>query len=159
MTSVPSIFVWLESTRLAKTVGDSLYLTGFLSSVHLLGMTLVAGGALLSGLRLLGRVFTDQPIRAVTTVTSRAIVIGLGISVTTGILLLAPRATKVSQNGYFQIKMILLVAAVACHVSLFRMVTVRPQTTRAVTRLTGALGVTLWFGVVLAACAFILLGE
>jgi hypothetical protein len=154
---VLSIFVWLESTRLAKAVGESQLLTGSLSAIHLLGMTLVAGGTLLAGLRLLGMIFSDQPIRAVTTVAGRAIVIGLVISVTTGSLLLAPRASAAVQNGYFQIKMLLLVSAVACHVSLFRMVTFRPQTARVLVRLTGALGVTLWFGVVLAACAFILL--
>jgi hypothetical protein len=150
------LFVWLESTRLAATVSGSLLLTASLSSIHLLGTTLVGGGALMSSLRLMGLIFTDRPATEVMAVAGRGIVVGLAISVTTGILLFSPRASAASQNGYFQIKMLLILAGVLFHVSLYRAVR-RRHVTPALTRLTGALCAVLWIGVVLAGSAFILL--
>jgi hypothetical protein len=72
--------------------------------------------------------------------------------------LLAPRASAAAQNGFFQAKMLLILAAVACHVSLRRAARQR-QSAGAIVRLAGAVGSILWFGVVLAGAAFILLGE
>lgn len=150
------LFVWLESTRVAAIVGGSLLLTASLSSIHLLGTALVGGGALISSLRLIGLIFTDGPATEVLAVAGRGIVVGLAISATTGILLFSPRASAASQNGYFQVKMLLLVAGMAFHVSLYRLVR-RTHVTPALTRLAGALCAVLWLGVVLAGSAFILL--
>ena len=49
-----AFFVWLEGTRMAIAVRDSLMLTGALSAVHLVGFTLTTGGALVANLNLLG---------------------------------------------------------------------------------------------------------
>jgi hypothetical protein len=52
-----SFFAWLDGTRVATTVRDTLLLNAGLSAVHLLGFTLVTGGALVANLNLLGVLF------------------------------------------------------------------------------------------------------
>ena len=154
---VGPFFAWVKTTRIATTVGDSLLLTAGLSSIHLIGFTLLMGGALVSNLRLVGILFPERPILEVTGPAGRGIVLGLVVSVATGLLLFAPRAPAAVENGAFQLKMLLLVAAAGFHFTLHRNVTRRIPTTPRLLRAAGALGLALWFGVALAACAFILL--
>ena len=56
----------LQSSWLAHAIGESQTLTAALSALHLIGFTLVMGSALVSNLRLLGRLFPERPATAVT---------------------------------------------------------------------------------------------
>jgi hypothetical protein len=151
-----SFFVWLEGTRMAITVRDSLILTGALSAVHLVGFTLTTGGALVANLNLLGVLFPDRPPIEVTRPASRGIALGLAISALTGVLLFAPRATVASVNGIFQTKMLLLIAAVLFHALVHQRVA-GSSVSASARRGTGAVGLLLWTGLALAGCAYILL--
>ena len=151
-----ALFVWLEGTRLAITVRDSLTLTGALSAVHVVGFTLTTGGALVANLNLLGVLFPERPPIEVTRPASRGIALGLTISALTGLLLFAPRATVASVNGIFQVKMLLLVAAVLFHTLVHQRVA-RVATSLSLRRGTVAVGLLLWTSLALAGCAYILL--
>lgn len=163
-----SFFVWLEGTRVAVTVRDTLLLNAGLSAVHLIGFTLVTGGALVANLNLLGVLFPGRPPIEVTRPASRGIALGVAISVLTGALLFAPRATVASVNWIFQLKMALLATAVLFHVFIHRRVARTPGhnhiTGRSAAywspltqRATAVVGLLLWTGLALAGCAFILL--
>lgn len=152
-----SFFTWLQTTRVAATVGDSNLLMGALSATHLVGFTLITGGALVSNLRMLGVLLSGQPVLDITRPASRGIAVGLVISVVTGVLLFSPRATAASRNGIFQIKMLCLIAAAVFQYSLHRAVARRSAASPGLLRATGAVGLSLWLGVALAGCAFILL--
>jgi hypothetical protein len=151
------VLIWLESTRIASAIAQSSTLTGVLSAVHVIGVTLVGGSAFVAGLRLLGAMFPSEPINEVTGAAARGITVGLAIAVATGLLLFSARATVAAANEYFQIKMLLLAAAAGFHFSAYRSVTRRSDAGRAIVRFTGAAGIALWFGVVAAGAAFILL--
>jgi hypothetical protein len=153
---VAGFFIWLEGTRMAITVRDSLTLTGALSAVHLVGFTLTTGGALVANLNLLGVLFPGRPPIEVTRPASRGIALGLTISALTGLLLFAPRATVASVNGIFQTKMLLLVAAVLFHALVHQRVAASTVSAFA-RRGTGAIGLLLWTSLALAGCAYILL--
>jgi hypothetical protein len=150
------LFARIEASRIATTVGRSVLLTGVLSGLHLIGLTLLLGAVLVSALRLLGVVLAHQPVAEVTAAARRGIVAGLGVSVTTGLLLLSPRISNASQNHIFQLKMLLLGAAAAFHFACYRSAATEIGT-RVSPRIAGALGLMLWSGVVLAGCAFILI--
>jgi hypothetical protein len=150
------LFVWLEGTRMAITVRDSLTLTGALSAFHLVGFTLTTGGALVANLNLLGLLFPDRPPLDVSRPATRGIAVGLAISALTGVLLFAPRATVASVNGIFQTKMLLLIAAVAFHMLMHQRVAGRNVSASA-RRGTAAIGLLLWTALALAGCAYILL--
>ena len=149
-------FVWLEGTRMAITVRDSLMLTGALSAFHLVGFTLTTGGALVANLNLLGLLFPDRPPLEVSRPATRGIALGLAISALTGVLLFAPRATVASVNGIFQIKMLLLLTAVLFHGLVHQRVAGSSASAFA-RRGAGAIGLLLWTGLALAGCAYILL--
>lgn len=150
-------FAWLQTTRTATTIAESLMLTAALSSIHLIGFTLLMGGVLVANLRLVGVLFGQRPVLEVTGPAGRGIVLGLVVSVGTGLLLFAARASVAIDNGIFQVKMLLLIAAAVFHFALQRKVTRRDPATPRLLLVTGALGLALWLGVALAGCAFILL--
>jgi hypothetical protein len=154
---VSSFFVWLEGSGVATTVRDSLMLTAALSAAHLIGFTLVTGGALVANLNLLGVLFQDRPALDVTRPATRGIALGLTVSVVTGVLLFGPRATVASGNSIFQTKMALLLAAVVFHLTVHQRVARNASAAGASRRVTAVAGLLLWTGLALAGCAFILL--
>ena len=161
-------FAWLEATRVATIVRESLMLTGALSSVHVIGFTLVTGGAFVANLNLLGVLFRGRPPIEVTRPASRGIAIGLAISALTGVLLFSARASAASVNWIFQLKMALLLTAVLFHVFVHRRVARSPRhdhisgefarsSSGFTQRATAVVGLLLWTGLALSGCAFILL--
>jgi hypothetical protein len=151
------VFEWVEGTRVASAIRESLTLTATLSAAHLIGFTLITGGALLANLRCLGVLLAKQPLKDVMRPATRGIAIGLAISVFTGGLSFSTRATAAAENSIFQAKMSLLVAAVLLHFAVQRRLARASGPETGVVRATGALGLGLWLGLALAGCAFILL--
>ena len=151
---VSPIFDWLARTEFATAINQSPYLMGLLSSVHLLGLTLIVGSAIVSCLRCLGFLLPEQPLSDVARPVGKGIVLGFAVCLATGFLMFAPQATTAVQDSAFQMKMILLLAAVVFHFTLYRYVIQRDATRPSLLRLTGVLGLTLWFGVGFAGCVF-----
>ena len=148
---------WLESSRVAAAVGQSTLLIGSLSAIHLLGMTVLVGGAFVSSLRLMGVILSEHPVADVASTISRGMAFGLALSVATGLLMFAPRASMAIDNSFFQLKMLLLLVAVVFHFSVHRGVTRRVDAPPRLLTCAGAAGLALWFGVAASGCAYILL--
>jgi len=145
----------LQATDLARTVGESLLLTGWLSAAHVIGFTLVMGGGLVASLRLAGALLSQVDAGSIARPANRIIALGLAISLGTGFLLFAPRAVDAAQNGAFRLKMVLLLAAVAFHFAVQQRVATHVGG-RASARLPGVIGLALWLGLAVTACWFIL---
>ncbi len=150
------IFAWLEATAAAGVMRNSLWVTASLSALHALSFSVVMGSAFLLNLRLLGLLFRDRPVREVAGPAKAGLVAGVAVSVATGVLLFLPRAVAAADDDAFRMKMLFLLTAAG-----FAWVQVRglatagaPVTTH---RARGALGLALWLGLALSACAFILL--
>lgn len=138
---------WYQNSAVASAVGSSPTITAVLSAFHALGFTFVMGGAIFANLGKLGVLFPTRPVHEVAGPGSRLIALGLVLSLPTGLLLFGPRALTAAHNSTFQLKLLLIVVATAVQFGLLR------RASRAV----GALGLTLWVGLALTACAFILL--
>ena len=82
--------------------------------------------------------------------------VGLAISIATGVVLFSARATEVAENGTFRLKMLLLVLAVLIHFVFQAPEAKRVDAPRRV-RTASAVSLTLWLGLAATACAFILL--
>src|SRR5436190_11710822 len=147
---------WIGATSLARTVAASAQITAWLSAVHVVGFAVVTGSALVANLRGLGVLFPASALHDVLRPAKRAILLGLVISVATGAPLFAARATEVADNGTFQLKMLLLAAAMVSQFTPLHENTPEPSAEPA-TRLVAAVRLMLWLGLALAACAFILL--
>jgi hypothetical protein len=150
-------FQRMEASGVATAIAQSVWLTGGLSAVHLVGFTLLMGAALVSNLRLLGVLFPERPALDVARSVDRGVAVGLGISAATGVLLFAARASAAAGSGLFQLKMTLLVAAAAFHIGVHGPVLRRETAGTGALRATGAVGLVLWLAVALAGCAYILL--
>jgi hypothetical protein len=148
---------FLETTSVAAAIRQSVPLTGFLSGLHLIGMTLIGASALVSGLRTTRAAFADFPFSDVMRMTRRGIAIGVTISIVSGVLLFAPRASTAIGSGYFQIKMLLLAGALTFHFTIYQLLVGRGDGTAVATRVSGAVGAALWLAVILAGCSYILL--
>ena len=152
-----AILSWIETTRVATTVAESATLTAWLSAVHVVGFALVTGAALVANLRGLGALFSRIEASDVLMPANRAILLGLVVSVATGVPLFAARAADAGANGTFQLKMLLLLGAATFQ---FAFVGGRGATERRSVRALRALSVValaLWLGLALAAFAFLLL--
>ncbi|NIO40677.1 MAG: hypothetical protein GTO41_11155 [Burkholderiales bacterium] len=150
------LFVWLESTALARTVGESLSITAWLSAIHMIGFTLVMSGALIWNLHASGALLPDAPTKSIARTAARLLALGLTVSLITGFALFAPRASYTAPNGVFQLKMALLLAAMIFQFAINLSVLRRPTTSVASLRANGVLGAMLWVSLAITACWFIL---
>lgn len=155
MPAFHAAIAWLQGSGIATGIRDSLLWTAWLSAVHLLGLTLVGGGALVSGLRFGGVLFAEQPIGEIVRPAGHAMLLGLAISAVTGGLLFSARASMAVQNGFFQLKMSLLVAAAVSHALLYARGR-RGSGNDWATGLIGVLRSVLYGAVIVAGCAYIL---
>ena len=130
--------------------------SAMLSALHAIGFTLVMGSALMVNLRRSGMLLGMVPLQSLVRPGHRALAAGLVISVSTGLLMFAPRASATVANPTFQLKMLLLVSAVGLQSILaIRDRAAAPRSTRT-DRLLGSLGLALWAGLALVACVFVL---
>ena len=155
MSGLGAFFSQIESSSLANTIRDSTILTGTLSGIHLIGLTLIVGSVLVSSAGLAGLIVNDQPVAELTRATRRASIVGLIISITSGLLLVSFRVNMSIASPVFKIKMLTLVVAVLFHFLVY-MPAARGQRSTVSTKLAGGVAFLLWFGVVLGGCAFIL---
>jgi hypothetical protein len=151
------LLTWLQNTTVAMTIANSLYLLAVLSALHLVGFTLLMGSSLVGNLRLVGVLLPTLPVASVLAPTRRAIVVGLGISVTTGVLLFSTRANNAAHNWIFELKMALLVTATAFHFVVQSRFGRTDDAAAAAQGVVGVVGLVLWISVALAGCAFIFL--
>jgi hypothetical protein len=148
-----TLLAWLEATGIATTIASSTTLTGSLSAAHVVGFTLVMSGALVANLQSLGALFSEQQTLDLARSANRVVLSGLAVSLLTGALLFSARATDVSGNGTFRLKMLLLIAAVLFHFTARRRAVAHAKRARAAS----AVSIALWLALALTACAFILL--
>lgn len=147
----------LQASGLAITIGQSQVWLASLSAFHLIGFTLVMSAALATNLHLSGVLLADRPAVELVRPATRLLLAGLAVSVLTGALMFLPRAASAAANPMFRSKLALLAGATVLALVIQPRLTARATTPGAGSRLLGGAGLLLWFGVALAACAFILL--
>jgi hypothetical protein len=104
------VWTWLEATRLATTIRQSLWLYPALESTHLLAMATVVGAAVVLDVRLLGRA-PGLPVPALLDHVVTLVWAGLAVSVSSGLLLFAAHATEQAAKPLLWVKLSLLAAA------------------------------------------------
>lgn len=149
-------FAWLETTTLARTVGESLWITAWLSATHLIGFTLVMSGGVIWSLRTSGILLSGLPSEPIARPAIRVLAIGLTISLVTGFALFLPRASYTAPSGVFQLKMALLLCAAIYQFTMHRVVGRMPDPSQLLLRSIGGLGLLLWLSLAVVACWFIL---
>ena len=160
MPQLAPLYAWIQSSSVATLISQTLLLNACLSSLHLVGGTLLVGGVLVTSLRLMGAVLRGRPVAEVTAAMRTGILIGLAMNIVTGLLMVSPRIIDAAANWVFQSKMALLAAGVVFHFGWYRRGRARRAPGVAAglpAGAVGAIGLVLWVGVLAAGVGFILL--
>ena len=108
---IAAILQWIEGSRLAGTIRDSLLLFPLLESIHVIGLALVFGTIAIIDLRLLGAASTVRPFRRMATDIMKWTWGAFALTAITGSLMFTTNASVYYHNFYFRTKMLLLVLA------------------------------------------------
>lgn len=99
----------LEQTTISTIVRESAF--PYVEGAHVLGLSLSIGTVMWFDLRLLGAAMRTRPVSEVFQDLKAWMFAGFGIMFLTGGLLFSAHATKVYVNGYFRVKVALLILA------------------------------------------------
>lgn len=121
MVTAHPFFEWLASTSLSQAFNGANYLYfGLVMAVHLVGIALLGGSALVLDLKVLGLRLPALPDARVLVALRPWFWWGLALAAATGSWLLVADPLKYSVNPVFQAKAVLLLVAVAVQVVLHR---------------------------------------
>ncbi|MER7333667.1 MULTISPECIES: hypothetical protein [unclassified Micromonospora] len=114
---------WLERTALAEAIRSSMWAYPALEIVHLLGLALLVGTAVLFDLRLLGADRT-LPVRQAAARLLPLARTGFGVAALSGALMFVTGANEFVGNPAFQLKIVLLAVAgvnvLVFHLGIYR---------------------------------------
>src|SRR3954471_1072243 len=149
--STAEVLTAIQNSALAHAISKSNHMVAAsLQIVHVIGFILLLSSIVMISLRLLGLAFARQPISKVGRDATRLIWTGLALTVASGTLMFVSSPRLYYYNPAFELKMLLLVAAVLIQVLLLRRVSASESPTPALARTTVALSLASWFGVGLA---------
>ncbi|HLH43894.1 MAG TPA: DUF6644 family protein [Bryobacteraceae bacterium] len=106
-----AIFQWIEESRLATTIRESLLLFPLLESIHVLGLSMVFGTIAIIDLRLLGAASGERPFRRMASDILKWTWAAFALTALTGSLMFVTNASVYYHNFYFRAKMLLLLLA------------------------------------------------
>jgi hypothetical protein len=105
-------FEWIEASALGNTVRQSLWLFPVIQSLHLLGLAVLGGAALLVDLRMMGLGLRGHPIAVIARDARPWFLLALLVTLLTGVALFASEAVKCYYNTSFWVKITTLPAAI-----------------------------------------------
>ena len=102
---------WIDQTALSQAIQATNWVVPTVQTIHILGIAVVATSALMIDLRLIGVFWANRPMNAVSSRFLPLVWWPLLILLATGILLIIAEPARSLKNPAFQIKMLLLIAA------------------------------------------------
>lgn len=149
-----SLLQTLEDTAFATAIREGDGWFPWIESVHVLALVLVIGSIAVVDLRLLGWSSRERSVAQTTAGTLPITWCAFAVAAASGALLFSSNATRYAHNLFFQVKMLLIVAA-GCNMLAFHWLSGRgasawntPQATPLRGRIAGALSLGLWIAVV-----------
>ena len=130
---------WLEQTPLSQAIQAAGWVVPTVQTIHILAIAAVMSSVLMLDLRLLGMVGRDQPLERVSARFRPVIWWALPVLLATGIVMIIGEPARSLANPVFQLKMLLLLAAIAVTAGLHKD-----------SRIIAILSLSLWVGIVFA---------
>jgi len=103
---------WLEQTPLSQTIQSTAWIVPAVQTVHILSIAAVLSSVLMVDLRLMGLLGGDQPFARVSERFRPVIWWTLPVLLATGAVMIVGEPARSLANPVFQLKMLLLVAAI-----------------------------------------------
>jgi hypothetical protein len=150
MTTADAL-TFIQSTALSHAISKSnhLLIAGF-QVFHVMGFVLLLAALVLISLRLLGLILQQETVPQVASQALRLLWSGLALAVVSGLLMFIGSPRHYFYNPAFDVKMLLLVAAVIVQAGLFRRVAKYETPSPWLARTSVALSLVLWFAVSMA---------
>jgi hypothetical protein len=151
--SGPAWLVWVEGSALAVAMRQWLWLYPIVEIVHIAGLAILVGAAIMFDLRLLGlsRHLPVADLARHLLLWARA---SLMLIVPSGLMMFAAHATEMAESPVFRLKLILIAGAAlnaaAFHKRSFKSVATwnRDAEAPAAAKVAAALSIVLWIGVI-----------
>jgi hypothetical protein len=149
MHTLLPIFKWFDGSAMGLWVRDSRWIFPAIEAVHIVALALLFGAVLMLNLRLMGLTLTNKPMAQLAKELSPWVLCSLIIILSTGTLLFSSEAMKSYASVPFQVKMVLLFAAMIFHYGIFNRVTKSDFSTahRVWSTLAAVVSILLWLGV------------
>lgn len=141
----------IQASALSHAISQSnhLLIAGF-QVFHVMGFVLLLAALVLISLRLLGFILEQQPVPEVASQALRLLWSGLALAVASGALMFIGSPKHYFYNPAFDVKMVLLLAAVLVQALLFRKVANSEHPNPWLARTSVALSLGFWFAVSMA---------
>lgn len=104
---------WLEHTPMSQTIQTVNWVVPAVQTLHILAIAAVMGSVLMINLRLINVVGRDQTLNAFSARFLPVIWWALPVLLVTGIIMVIGEPVRSLENPVFQLKMLLLLAAIA----------------------------------------------
>ena len=142
---------FIQSTSVSHAISKSnhLLIAGF-QVFHVIGFVLLLAALVLMSLRLLGLILRQHTVPEVARQALRLLWSGLALAVISGTLMFIGSPRHYFYNPAFDVKMLLLLAAVIIQAGLFRKVASSTAPGPWLARASVALSLALWFAVSMA---------
>jgi hypothetical protein len=150
MTAFATSFAsWLQHTSVAETIRSVPWPIPVIEIFHIVGMVLVFGTILILNLRVFELILRGEPVSQIAEDLTPLTLAGLVVQLVSGSLLFMVSAMKFTENPVFRIKIALVIAAAAYHFAVHRRIAIAHETQAQGLRLSAAVSLVLWAGVVL----------
>jgi hypothetical protein len=113
MNSLGQFCLWLEQTSLSQVIQATPWVVPAVQTIHILAIASLIASAVMINLRLLGLIGRDQTVEQVSGRFLPVIWWSLPILLVTGAIMIIGEPARALKNPFFQLKMALLVAALA----------------------------------------------
>ena len=122
MSSLLPIFRWFDETWIGDAINESNWLFPAIEGVHIVALALLLGAIVVLDLRLFGVMLRTKPTAQLYRELAPWILCSLVVILATGLMLFASEALKAYSSGPFQVKIVLLFAAILSHYTIHRKV-------------------------------------
>jgi len=144
-----SFATWCQHTAIAEAIRSAPWPFPVIEIFHIAGMVVVFGTVLILNLRVFGLILRGEPVSQIAQDLTPLTLTGLGVQFASGSLMFIVSAMKFTENALFGIKIVLVIAAVAYHFGIHRNLAISKDTQPGRLRLSAAVSLILWAGVVL----------
>lgn len=148
-----SVCVWLDSTAVSQMIQSVTWMVPLVQTVHILAIAALMAAMLMFNLRLAGKVGGSQPMLEVSRRTIPVIWWALPVLLATGALLVVGEPARSLKNNVFQLKMLLVIAAIFVTLYCSRPLERNPgywDGRRGLGSLMALVSVLLWVGIIFA---------
>jgi hypothetical protein len=141
----------IQDSSLAHAISKSDHMVAAgLQVVHVLGFIILLASLVLISLRMLKVTLPGQTLPSVVADANRLLWLGLGMTTLSGTLMFIATPKLYFYKGAFDLKMVLLAAALLVHFTLFRRISRNESVGRLQTRAAVGLSLVFWFSIGLA---------